>query len=912
MSLKCSFLSPRRIYVTCMVVCGMTAMAAPAASQNFAEQTNIDPRLIEITQIVKMRALNPVTKAERAEAISQDDIYLSLVEQMQTSFYSHEADRIAKAVENFQKNYAGDGAVELTRIPQLYSTYTNLLASNSPASDIQLAISDFTNDGSWFENYCALSVAAHLHANARERQAALQKAQLALSLIPTNPNPQNEVYIIYARAQVVSLIAQLHNLQGNSELALATTLDYLQLTKSNFDLKDDVDLINNLIFSYSMARDQEAQLYLSEQLLEIEKTQSSNVPGLSQLRISGVMNSSGRFVEGLNYAEQSLETVEHPTVLRLGQLSKSIALAGLGRFEEARAMAKTAQVNLDPKYLLEEETRTADLYLAFLLAQAEDTAYATQLYNRQLDVIAQKFLSNNSRDTTAMLAELENSRERQAEREAAQVRESELQAMTIARQRNLNRALMAVMLLMSLAILFAALFIRYRSRVMRKLEIKTREAASAEKLKTEFLGMISHELRTPLNGIIGISDYLANYHADADIRQKTGIVLQSGNELLAVVESLTDMARIDAGQLTLLPHDANLGASLATVPEKWKEKAAEKNLVFTHFIDPDISAHYVDEDRILQCIDTLLANAISFTDTGRVHLHITASKTEPAEMHIIVADTGRGMSELVQSRLFTPFMQADTSRKRNHMGTGLNLAIAYALAEMMEGSLSCISRDGRGSEFKLVIPLRPAGPDFSAQSFVREDASLPASLSLPVEQETPKRPEPVLNTPEAPQRDYVDLMQPSAFGRPGLHQTKVDLSEEIPSKRILIVDDIESNRDVLRLILETNGHICSEAGDGYAALAKLDQQGFDLVILDIHMTPMDGVEALRRIRSSQKAYANIPVIALTADNAPNTNAESIKAGANLFLEKPVKLNELLDALDYLEHDNSVRILSQNR
>jgi signal transduction histidine kinase/CheY-like chemotaxis protein len=511
-----------------------------------------------------------------------------------------------------------------------------------------------------------------------------------------------------------------------------------------------------------------------------------------------------------------------------------------------------------------------------------------------------------------MLAELENSRERQAEREAAQVRESELQAMTIARQRNLNRALMAVTVLMAMAILFAALFIRYRSRVMRKLEIKTREAASAEKLKTEFLGMISHELRTPLNGIIGISDYLANYHADADIRQKTGIVLQSGNELLAVVESLTDMARIDAGQLTLLPHDANLGASLATVPEKWKEKAAEKNLVFTHFIDPDISAHYVDEDRILQCIDTLLANAISFTDTGRVHLHITASKTEPAEMHIIVADTGRGMSELVQSRLFTPFMQADTSRKRNHMGTGLNLAIAYALAEMMEGSLSCISRDGRGSEFKLVIPLRPAGPDFSAQSFVREDASLPASLSLPVEQETPKRPEPVLNTPEAPQRDYVDLMQPSAFGRPGLHQTKVDLSEEIPSKRILIVDDIESNRDVLRLILETNGHICSEAGDGYAALAKLDQQGFDLVILDIHMTPMDGVEALRRIRSSQKAYANIPVIALTADNAPNTNAESIKAGANLFLEKPVKLNELLDALDYLEHDNSVRILSQNR
>ena len=207
--------------------------------------------------------------------------------------------------------------------------------------------------------------------------------------------------------------------------------------------------------------------------------------------------------------------------------------------------------------------------------------------------MAQSFLSNNSRDTTSMLAELENSRERQAERDAASAREAALQAMTIDRQRNLNRALILLLLLFGAAAIAATIFARYRSRMVSELKTKTEEAASAEKLKTDFLGMISHELRTPLNGIIGISDLLANYHEDPDIRKKTGIVLRSGTELLAVVESLTDMARLDAGQFQLLPHDADLSISLADVAKPWAEKAKGKGLKLTAFVDAAIGQYHI-------------------------------------------------------------------------------------------------------------------------------------------------------------------------------------------------------------------------------------------------------------------------------------------------------------------------------
>ncbi len=934
----------RRFATGLAVFLAMASLTLVAQAQTYSDETSVDPRLIEIVEQVKSRTLSvaadklrvgqPETDASRNAKQS-----IQAVNEIRKSIYSRNPEKIRTQIESFEKKfYERNDNFPLTSIIELYSEYANLLEAQATAEQHQAAVEKYTQTGSWFERYIALSHLSQLHGSDRENQAALQKAQSALALIPQDDD--SNLFVIAAKENITAAIAQLHNYQGNTDLAILTSLEYLKLTKDNPNTNNDIDLINNLIFSHNMSRDHAALVYLSEQLLEIEKSGTSSIVGLSEYRIAQVMNSLGDFESGLSYARTARSKSDHPLIQGQAHVNEAIALTGLGRIAEARLVAADAEINLNPTHLLTEETSRDRLYLAFLLAQSEDTQLATQLYSRQLDVVSQKFLDNNSRDTTAMLADLENSRERQAEREAATAREAELQAMTIDRQRKLNRLLMALVIFMALAMAAAILFARYRSKMVKELEIKTLQAASAEKLKTEFLGMISHELRTPLNAIIGISDYLANYHADADIREKTSIILKGGNDLLSVVESLTDMARIDAEQMDLNPVDTNVAEDLVTIPLQWEHEAKAKGLTFTYFIDPAITRHNVDKTRLIQCIDVLMSNAVGFTDTGRVHLHVTAKTNAVGAVSgltAIVADTGRGMTELVQSRLFTPFMQADTSRKRNHMGTGLSLAIASALADMMGGDLTVVSREGRGSEFRLSVALKPVmdvvidtpvttKTAVPTQTAVIKAAAIKASkpeiketLQPPIE--APFSNAATLKGPLVATSPVVDLMQPRASG-PALHDSSTrDLkgthletsnAPTLPDGcyRILVVDDMAPNRDILRLMMEIKGHICVEAPGGLEALELLAHDTFDLAIMDVHMAPLDGIETLQRLRNLDVANADIPVIALTADNAPSTNAACMDAGADLFLTKPVRQAELLQALEYLRETNGLRVLRQ--
>ena len=898
---------------------GVLLLAGGQVSFSYAQSdpipAEIDPRLIEIVEEVKVRAIaSQPTELRRSETAPSKtgvaELRIQRASRLNEASFSQNPKKIRLAIQDFTVNNPSDAAPSMGRVIDLFERHADLLESGANEMAYQKNAAQFAETGSWLEKFFAIQLSKQLYIDAGERQAAFQKAQYAFQIIPDDPNQQ--VYTQYAKAETLSTLAQLHNIQGNVDFAIANSLAYLKETDVDADAKPAIDILNNLIFSHSVKRDHEALLYLSEKLLEIETISTSSVPGLSEFRVSQAANMAGDFEKGLEHANLAEAVSQHAQINRQIATNKAIALAGLGRKIDARNHAAKAGINIESDHLLMDESGRDVLYLGFLLAQGTDDTLATQLYNRQLDVTAQKFLANTSRDTTAMVAELENSRERQAERDAAAAREAALQAETIDRQGKLNRALIFLSLLLGGAALGSFLFMKSRVKLLHKLEIKTVEAASAEKLKTEFLGMISHELRTPLNGIIGISDYLSNYHEDPDIRNKTGIVLRSGNELLSVVESLTDMARLDAGQLALSPHDAHLSQSLAAVPQNWIDPAKEKGLTFTHFVDPIIGAHHVDEGRLIQCLNILLENAVRFTNSGRVHLHITGHETDGAGVNrltAIVADTGQGMSELVQSRLFTPFMQADTSRKRNHMGTGLNLAIAYALAEMMGGSLSVVSREGRGSEFKLDIPLGVVSAK-SVERPLNDTQPVPIILDGPALENQPSE-SGAFEGDDEPQAAVIDLMQPHA-AFPSLHDVEALVlpTPQEGQQHILVVDDMASNRDILRLILETQGHRCGEAEDGLSALAAMERQSFDLVVLDIHMAPMDGIETLRRIRASGTPYANIPVIALTADNAASTNAACMEVGADLFLTKPVRRDELLRAISYLNQTETPRALSQ--
>jgi len=352
--------------------------------------------------------------------------------------------------------------------------------------------------------------------------------------------------------------------------------------------------------------------------------------------------------------------------------------------------------------------------------------------------------------------------------------------------------------------------------------------------------------------------------------------------------------------LALVPFDADLSQSLAEVPKRWTPNAKAKGLLLTSYIDPAITQHHVDELRLLQCINILVTNAISFTDVGRVHLHITADKdalNNVKGLTAIVADTGQGMNEVVQSRLFTPFMQADTSRKRTHMGTGLSLAIAHELINMMGGTLSVVSREGRGSEFTITVPLEqaryilPVKDDDQILEIIAPESDMPARESSVSET-------PVLDGPDAPQREFIDLMQPQG-GQRTLHDLTTDKTVDA-QQRILIIDNQSPDRESLKSILTAQGYICDMAIGSAASFNKLEQGTFDLILLDMQMKPLQGIETLRLIRDSETSFAGLPIIVLTAENDADMNAVCMESGADLFLTKPVESDELFRAVAYLD------------
>jgi len=249
-------------------------------------------------------------------------------------------------------------------------------------------------------------------------------------------------------------------------------------------------------------------------------------------------------------------------------------------------------------------------------------------------------------------------------------------------------------------------------------------------MKTEFLGIINHELRTPLNGIIGISDAMIHHASSQIMREQAEAVQQSGQLLFDLLDSLITMSTIEGGRLSLDKEEARLAKTITREIDEWSTAATSKGLIFTHFIGSELQDPVIgDHKRIRQSLRYLLSNAVRFTHEGRVHLHATAAPdaTGHLAVTIVVADTGQGIGEDVQSRLFMPFLQADATMTRKYGGAGLSLAIARKLARMMDGDLVVNSREGRGTEFTFTVRLPLA--ETTAQ--IREDDTMaPQKLGM--------------------------------------------------------------------------------------------------------------------------------------------------------------------------------------
>ena len=568
----------------------------------------------------------------------------------------------------------------------------------------------------------------------------------------------------------------------------------------------------------------------------------------------------------------------------MGKINLATAQAGLGEIEEAKAILNSLPDTANGRYTIP--------YARTLIALNEGrTDDALKLMNERYDTRVRSLLEEKTNNTAEILASLSNSSERQAEREEALQREAFLVQSRLEQQQKINTLLIGLISLLLFGGVVGALLARHRHKLAHALILKTKEAASADKMKTEFLGMMSHELRTPLNGIIGLADVMVQQGPTDQVKERAEIILSSGNELFNVIEGIIDMSRIEGNKLEILPEPTSITEIAHTICEKWEASAKEKSLNFTYYIaDKQNGLFDVDPVRLEKCIDTLLSNAIKFTDTGQVHLHLTcedncdeARETGTQNFTIIVADTGQGMSEEVQSKLFKPFLQADISMTRKHGGSGLRLAIARATARMMEGDITVYSRDGKGSEFTFTFEATPAVTEQDIINITPPDTRGTNDLS---------------NSFSTENTHLISTLETTLSGLIPADRMP-DTPNLLRQYSVLVVTGGQMRDDIVHKLLQPFGANCVVAETPDAGLKALTVQAFDCLILDINTPEAETITFLETIRKNHGRWSEIPVLALMDDASAENNAACMAAGADIFLAKPVAPSDLKDVIVYL-------------
>ena len=831
-------------------------------------------------------------------------------------------------IELYEKAVLEHGNTRDKSVYELYKLYlTTVDLSNTQKSvypELENALELHTENEDWFIANTAWRLLAVLNSQTASDNLplALEQAQSAYKIIPNEVSP----YVDDARVLTLEQTTFLHNLLLNPKLAIENTAELIKQKQiSNYPV-DGSSLLNNLIYSLSEWREYDVSTKLAKDVLQLEEKFGSNVPGLTELRVGRLLNKQGKFSEALPLIENGLSNAQRHVVRKNLALAHITALAGLGRKAEADRALKSviAQYYNGSEAINDKNLNAAKAAIAIANGHQSEIFRLTTEVN---DLTAQSLLRRYSNNTSELLASLENTKERQAEREAGLKREAVLKQAELDQQKQRNRLLIVIASLLAFAAGFAILFARYRNRVSKELEIKTAEAEDADRMKSEFLGMVSHELRTPLNGIVGIADLLSMTAPTDDMRYKAGIILDSSNKLTHVVESIVDMSRIDGEKLELYPEAVNVHSMVTELDKSWRPVIEGKGVTFTSYVENSLIDDIIlDKARFHQCLNSLLSNAAKFTDRGRVHLHVTSQPSDidnQVEITAIIADTGQGMSEEVQGKLFTPFLQADSSMTRKHGGSGLGLAITQSLARMMNGDVTMISKQGRGSEFTLTVkgPKSETAEILDEVEFLLDNADM-----LPTEAE-------VIDTPDvqvqqsapdiqpvaaeyAPIQavDHIDNLEektalpvsqaPAQTQTPQQGSVSAYDAESLRGLNILIVEDIQANQDVIKLFLDPEGCKSYGAQNGHEAIEMLESQAFDIILMDIRMPDMDGIEATRIIRSSGREYQNTPIIALTADVAPETNAACMSAGADIFLTKPVMGRDLIESIKFIRrfHD----------
>jgi PAS domain S-box-containing protein len=373
-----------------------------------------------------------------------------------------------------------------------------------------------------------------------------------------------------------------------------------------------------------------------------------------------------------------------------------------------------------------------------------------------------------------------------------------------------------------------------------RVEQRTEELKQANRAKDQFLANMSHEIRTPMAGVLGLTEILLHQELPANVQDDLAMIRSSAGSVMTLINDLFDLSRVNQGKFDFHPEEFDLRSMVQDAIRPLEFQAHSKDFDFSVSFDESVPSQILcDKDRLGQVLKNLVSNAIKFTKQGyvRVHVHAEKNDEDTLRLNFAVSDSGLGIPRNKQKDVFNAFTQLDPSYSKKFAGMGLGLAISKSLVEGMGGEISVESTRGKGATFRFHV---------TCGIMTEEQESTAPSITL----------------------------------------------QDLPPMTILIAEDNAVNRLFLRRALVTSGHKVGEAENGRHALRKLKDTHFDLVLMDIQMPEMDGLEAMQRIRSGKHGRADIPIIALTAYAMKGDREKFLENGMDGYVTKPVDFGEL--------------------